>query len=99
MNSRKVITSDCKKKGNYFLVLHQNVLIEISNGRAYSACVAGSIKRGKSAAEDRKLGDELLEDRKNREEHQYVVNMISQVFENFLYRYQNFKSTKIDENS
>jgi len=58
-------------------------LIEISNGRAYSACVAGSIKRGKSAAEDRKLGNELLEDSKNREEHQYVVNMISQVFQTF----------------
>ncbi|NYF25528.1 isochorismate synthase MenF [Sporosarcina sp. JAI121] len=58
-------------------------LIEISNGRAYSACVAGSIKRGKSATEDRELGDELLEDSKNREEHQYVVNMISRVFNTF----------------
>ncbi|MER2090118.1 MAG: isochorismate synthase [Sporosarcina sp.] len=58
-------------------------LIEISNGRAYSACVAGSIRRGKSATEDRELGDELLEDSKNREEHQYVVNMISRVFNTF----------------
>lgn len=55
-------------------------LIEIKNGKAYSACVAGSIRRGKSAQEDRILGDELLGDRKNREEHQHVVNMISNVF-------------------
>lgn len=58
-------------------------LIEINNGRAYSACVAGSIKRGKSASEDKALGETLLKDRKNREEHQYVVSMISQVFQDF----------------
>ncbi|WP_252503899.1 isochorismate synthase MenF [Sporosarcina sp. Marseille-Q4943] len=58
-------------------------LIEIKNGKAYSACVAGSIRRGKSAQEDRKFGDELLGDRKNREEHQYVVSMISNVFHKY----------------
>jgi len=58
-------------------------LIEIENGKAYSTCVAGSIARGKSAVEDRKLGEELIGDHKNREEHQYVVNMISDVFNNY----------------
>lgn len=58
-------------------------LIEISNGKAYSACVAGSIRRGKSAMEDRQLGEELLGDRKNREEHQHVVDMISNVFNSY----------------
>jgi len=72
-----------QKDGQLFFGATPERLIEISNGRAYSACVAGSIKRGKSAAEDRELGDELLEDRKNREEHQYVVKMISQVFKTF----------------
>jgi menaquinone-specific isochorismate synthase len=72
-----------QKDGKLFFGATPERLIEISNGRAYSACVAGSIRRGKSAAEDRELGDELLEDRKNREEHQYVVNMISQVFKKF----------------
>ncbi|MFS0574514.1 isochorismate synthase [Sporosarcina sp. 179-K 3D1 HS] len=55
-------------------------LIQIEKGKAFSACVAGSIRRGKSAIEDRQLGEELLGDRKNREEHQYVVSMISTVF-------------------
>ena len=72
-----------QKDGQLFFGATPERLIEISNGRAYSACVAGSIKRGKSAAEDRELGEELLEDRKNREEHQYVVNMISRVFKTF----------------
>lgn len=58
-------------------------LIEIKNGKAYSACVAGSIRRGKSAQEDRTLGEELLGDRKNREEHQHVVSMISNVFNKY----------------
>lgn len=58
-------------------------LIEIKNGKAYSACVAGSIRRGKSAQEDKSLGDELLGDRKNREEHQHVVSMISNIFDRY----------------
>ncbi len=56
-------------------------LIEIKDGQAFSACVAGSIKRGNSAEQDKQFGDELLEDNKNREEHQYVVDMITGVFD------------------
>ncbi|WP_153730927.1 isochorismate synthase [Sporosarcina obsidiansis] len=58
-------------------------LVEISKGHAYSACVAGSIERGKTALEDQQLGEQLLRDKKNREEHQYVVDMITQVFSEF----------------
>lgn len=56
-------------------------LIEIKDGQAFSACVAGSIKRGSSADEDQQFGNELLGDKKNREEHQYVVDMITGVFD------------------
>ena len=55
-----------QKDGQLFFGATPERLIEIANGRAYSACVAGSIERGKSAAEDRELGTELLSDRKNR---------------------------------
>ena len=58
-------------------------LVEITDGHAYSACVAGSIERGKTSQEDQQLGDILLHDKKNREEHQYVVDMITQVFSEF----------------
>ncbi|MDQ0216566.1 menaquinone-specific isochorismate synthase [Oikeobacillus pervagus] len=44
-----------------------------------STCLAGSIARGKDAEEDEKLGQALLQDQKNRREHQLVVQMISEV--------------------
>ena len=72
-----------EKENQLFFGASPELLIEISNGRAYSACVAGSIKRGKTAIDDRKLGEELLSDSKNREEHQYVVDMISRVFNEY----------------
>ena len=72
-----------QKKEQLFFGATPERLIEISNGRAYSACVAGSSKRGKTAEDDRALGEELLADSKNREEHQYVVNMISKVFNEY----------------
>lgn len=72
------------QKGNsLFFGATPERLIEIRDGKAYSACVAGSIRRGKTASEDRMLGEELLGDRKNREEHQYVVGMISSIFESY----------------
>ncbi|WP_040229287.1 isochorismate synthase, partial [Bhargavaea cecembensis] len=55
-------------------------LVEVRGDHAGTACVAGSVRRGKSAGEDRLLGDGLLGDPKNRSEHQYVVSMIGEVF-------------------
>ncbi|WP_270583966.1 isochorismate synthase [Bacillus smithii] len=49
---------------------HENVL---------STCLAGSIRRGKDLKEDQRLGQELMGDRKNRKEHQLVVDMIGSV--------------------
>ena len=56
-------------------------LVKVENGQAYSSCVAGSIRRGATAEEDERLGAELLADDKNRGEHHYVVEMISEIFE------------------
>ena len=39
-----------QKDGQLFFGATPERLIEISNGQAYSACVAGSIKRGKTAS-------------------------------------------------
>ncbi|MFC5602349.1 isochorismate synthase [Sporosarcina koreensis] len=72
-----------QRGGSLFFGATPERLIEIKDGKAYSACVAGSIRRGKSAQEDRELGEELLGDRKNREEHQHVVSMISNVFNKY----------------
>ena len=56
-------------------------LVKVDDGRAYSSCVAGSIKRGKTVEDDNQLGQSLLNDTKNRGEHHYVVEMITETFE------------------
>ena len=56
-------------------------LVKVDDGRAYSSCVAGSIKRGKTVEDDNLLGQSLLNDTKNRGEHHYVVEMITETFE------------------
>lgn len=55
-------------------------LVKVEKGRAFSSCVAGSIKRGKTAEEDEAYGQSLLNDSKNGGEHQYVVDMIAETF-------------------
>ncbi|MEG0471563.1 MAG: isochorismate synthase [Solibacillus sp.] len=56
-------------------------LVKVENGQAFSSCVAGSIKRGQTAEDDEALGQNLLKDTKNRGEHHYVVEMITETFE------------------
>ncbi|MCF6408901.1 isochorismate synthase [Pseudalkalibacillus salsuginis] len=51
-------------------------LVRKQNDRLLSTCLAGSIKRGVYYEEDERLGRLLLADEKNREEHDYVVQMI-----------------------
>lgn len=55
-------------------------LVKVEDRQALSTCLAGSTPRGTTAEKDAELGNELLKDRKNRSEHQYVVSMISKVF-------------------
>lgn len=70
-------------------------LVKVEGGRALSTCLAGSIKRGKTAEEDRLLGDVLLNDPKNRGEHQYVVDMISSIFDEYCESYKLPKKPKL----
>ncbi|MET3575308.1 isochorismate synthase MenF [Bhargavaea ullalensis] len=72
-----------ERDGKLFLGATPERLVDLHDGHARTACVAGSIGRGKSAAEDRRLGEALLKDAKNRSEHQYVVSMIGDVFREF----------------
>lgn len=51
-------------------------LVKILDEEVLSTCLAGSAPRGKDVEHDEKLGAELLNDEKNRFEHQLVVNMI-----------------------
>lgn len=56
-------------------------LIKKENKRLLSTCLAGSIKRGTNKLEDTKLGTALLHDEKNLIEHEIVVKMIKDSFD------------------
>lgn len=58
-------------------------LLSAEGNKFYSACVAGSAKRGATFAEDQAIGDRLLADHKNVHEHQLVVEMIRHTMEGF----------------
>lgn len=74
--------------GSYiFAVVHQgDCLIGASPERLlrrtddsfFSMCLAGSMRRGTTEAEDLRLGEQLLHDSKNLHEHSLVVRMISE---------------------
>ncbi|MDM5334837.1 isochorismate synthase [Ureibacillus composti] len=70
-------------------------LVKVVDGQAYSSCVAGSIKRGKTAEEDHALGQILLNDAKNLGEHQYVVEMIVNTFAKNCLEYKVPKNPKL----
>lgn len=62
--------------GHCFLGATPERLVQVQGKQLLSACIAGTIPRGKTAEEDAQLGAALLNDNKNREEHDYVVQMI-----------------------
>ncbi|WP_152642997.1 isochorismate synthase [Bacillus alveayuensis] len=59
-----------------FLGASPEQLVKKEGDVCYSTCLAGSIKRGRTLNEDEKLGNWLLQDKKNLHEHQFVVDMI-----------------------
>lgn len=62
--------------GDCFMGATPERLVRMDKERVLSTCLAGTIRRGASQKEDDALGQELLNDRKNREEHDFVVKMI-----------------------
>ncbi|MFP7492157.1 isochorismate synthase [Terribacillus saccharophilus] len=54
-------------------------LVRVEAGVLHTSCVAGTAPRGNDEKEDQSIGEALLQDSKNREEHQYVVKMITGV--------------------
>ncbi|WP_338151915.1 isochorismate synthase [Mesobacillus campisalis] len=67
--------------GDCFIGASPERLVKKEGEKVFSACVAGSIPRGKTPEEDRQLGKVLLEDQKNLIEHQYVVEMIKEAMQ------------------
>ncbi|WP_028783548.1 isochorismate synthase [Thalassobacillus devorans] len=56
-------------------------LVKVENQNLLSTCLAGTIPRGETPEQDEQLGQELLTDEKNLEEHQFVVRMIRDAIE------------------
>lgn len=56
-------------------------LVKKEGKKLYSACLAGSIAKGGTKEEEKRFGQELLSDKKNLIEHQYVVDMIRDAME------------------
>ncbi|HEY8497558.1 MAG TPA: isochorismate synthase [Limnochordales bacterium] len=62
--------------GRCFLGATPERLVRLHGGEVQVACLAGSIARGSTPDEDRRLGDALLGSAKNRHEHQLVLQAI-----------------------
>lgn len=62
--------------GDCFVGATPERLVKVENNDLLSTCLAGTASRGKTEKEDKKIGYQLLHDRKNRQEHEFVVEMI-----------------------
>lgn len=67
-----------ESNGDCFVGASPERLLKKSGDALFTTCLAGSIKRGKTIEEDKRLEQELLSDQKNLIEHQYVVDMIKE---------------------
>jgi menaquinone-specific isochorismate synthase len=72
-----------ESNGDCFIGASPERLIKKEGSHLFSTCLAGSIARGKSLEEDNTLGNTLLSDQKNLNEHQFVVDMIKNAMEDF----------------
>ena len=58
-------------------------LIKLTNNQLLSTCLAGTAPRGNTEKEDLEIAGQLFCDEKNREEHDYVVQMIRNSIEKY----------------
>ncbi len=73
-------------------------LVKKDGKRMLSSCVAGSAPRGKTDREDNHIKTDLLNDSKNLEEHQFVVDMITDAFHQLCDSVSRAKSPQIMTN-
>jgi len=70
-----------ESNGDCFIGASPERLVKKNGTEVYSTCLAGSISRGKTEKEDWILGQSLLNDQKNLNEHGFVVEMIKEALE------------------
>lgn len=67
--------------GSQFISATPERLVACRDGHLQTAAIAGTCPRGQTEKEDRRLGEALLQDAKNREEQQFVTTEIRQTLE------------------
>ncbi len=72
-----------KSGSSLFMGISPEKLASFSGDTVYCDAIAGSIGRGRTGEEDGRLGNELLSSRKNRDEHQIVVNHIKSILNRY----------------
>ncbi|WP_156288546.1 isochorismate synthase [Oceanobacillus salinisoli] len=72
-----------EKEEDCFIGATPERLVKREKDRLLSTCLAGTAPRGKTLEEDWELSDRLLHDQKNRDEHDFVVQMIKQAMEDY----------------
>lgn len=70
-----------ESNGDCFIGATPERLVKKQGKNVFSTCLAGSIRRGKNEEEDNLLGQTLLNDQKNLNEHGFVVEMIKEALE------------------
>ncbi|MFJ5758417.1 isochorismate synthase MenF [Neobacillus sp. NPDC093182] len=70
-----------ESNGDCFIGATPERLVKKQGKNVFSTCLAGSIRRGKNEEEDHLLGQTLLNDQKNLNEHGFVVEMIKEALE------------------
>lgn len=72
-----------EKAGDCFVGATPERLVKVEKNALLSTCLAGTAPRGKTDEEDKAIGEQLLYDQKNREEHDFVVQMIKKSLQEF----------------
>jgi len=72
-----------RSNDSLFIGISPEKLVSSHRGKIHCQAIAGSIVRGDTLEDDKSLGDELLNSKKNREEHRVVVNHISSILEKY----------------
>lgn len=70
-----------ESEGDCFVGATPERLVKLEKNKLLSACLAGTAPRGKTKKEDEQIGQGLLNDKKNRDEHHFVVEMIRDALE------------------
>ncbi|WP_077327680.1 isochorismate synthase [Virgibacillus siamensis] len=72
-----------EQDGDCFVGATPERLAKVEGSHVLSTCLAGTAPRGETSSEDNQIAKNLLDDEKNRSEHEFVVSMIKHAMEHY----------------